>query len=118
MWIFSGFFIPFETMSFYIQKLSGLIFSKHLTDAMIRIMYRGTICRVEDHMVFSFEHLVDFIRYVNYENDSNLKKLGEMPGKVRRALAETTWNRSTVRFYLNLFLNLLEMVSFIPFSTF
>lgn len=83
-------------MSFYIQKLSGLIFSKHLTDAMMRVMYRGASCRIEDNMVFSFKHLIDFIRYVNYENDSNLKELGEMSGKARTALSEMAWNRSTV----------------------
>ena len=51
-------------------------------------------------MVFDFDNLIDFVKYYNYENGDKLQDVEDMPLKVRNALREKTWNRSSVSFRL------------------
>ena len=48
-----------------------------------------------------FDNLIDFVKYYNYENGDKLQDVEDMPLKVRNALREKTWNRSSVSFVEN-----------------
>ena len=66
----------------------------------MRTFYGHGKCKIEDHMIFDFDNLIDFVKYYNYENNGTLEDIEDMPLKVRNALREKTWNRSSVSWLL------------------
>lgn len=96
----AGFFIPVSAMTKFMRTLSEYAFTRHLLEALVRVLYGGVKCRVKDGMVFTYRHLVEFIKYFNYENRNTfqLQEIGDLSTKVREALKETVWNRSTVSY--------------------
>lgn len=68
----SGFFISIDTMTTVLQKISTVIFCRHTFEATMRTLY-GYRCKIEDHMIFEFDSLIEFIKYYNYENGENLQ---------------------------------------------
>ena len=92
----AGFFIPFNTMTDLVKKVSAFAFTRHLFEALVRTLYGGSKCRIDDHMVFTFNHLQEYIKYYNFENKANLSEIAAMPVNVKEALSQTVWNRSMV----------------------
>ena len=99
----AGFFVPVSIMTDFLKKTSDFIFSRHLFEAQVRILYGGFKCRVGDSVAFTYEHLVELIRYFNYENRDGfrLQEIGVTNLKMKEALRQTTWNRSTVSAWLD-----------------
>ena len=94
----AGFFVPFSAMTELMKTLSEYAFTRHLFEALVRVLYGGLKCKVKDHMVFTFGHLVELIKYFNYENPNTfqLQEIGEMNTKLKEALRASVWNRTTV----------------------
>lgn len=92
----AGFFIPFNTMTDFVKNLSAFAFTRHLFEALVRTLYGGSKCRVDDNMIFSFNHLKEYIEYYNYEEKANLSEFSSLPVNVKEALSQTVWNRSMV----------------------
>lgn len=103
----AGFFIPLSTMSEPIKLVSNFAFTRHLFEALVRTLYGGTKCRVDDHMIFTFKHVIEYIKYFNFETKGNLSEIGTMGLKVKDALSETVWNRSMVSRF-SVFINILS----------
>lgn len=80
-----------------VQTFSWFIFCRHVFEAAMRTFYGHGKCKIADSMIFDFDNLIDFVKYYNYENDGKLQDVEDMPLKVRNALREKTWNKSSVR---------------------
>lgn len=95
---FSGFFIPVAMMTETVQAISEYVFTRHLFEALVRTLYGGNKCRLDEHMIFSFDQTNEFITYYNAENRANLSELNLIPLKIKEALRSSVWNRSSVSF--------------------
>ena len=79
-----------------VQNFSWFIFCRHVFEAAIRDFYGHGKCKIADSMIFDFDNLVDFVKYYNYENGDKLQDIQDMPLKVRNALRQKVWNRTSV----------------------
>ena len=79
-----------------VQTFSWFIFCRHIFEAAIRTFYGHGKCKIADHMIFSFDDLIDFVKYYNYQSDESLQDIEDMPLKVRNALREKTWNKTSI----------------------
>ena len=93
----AGFFVPYSMMTKFLKVTSDYVFTRHLFEAQVRILYGGK-CRLGERVSFTLEHFASFIKYFNHENQNSfqLQEIGHMNTKVKEALRQTVWNRSTV----------------------
>lgn len=80
----------------YVQKLSWFVFCRHVFESTMRTFYGHGKCKIKDSMIFEFDNLIDFIKYYNYESGNSLQDVEDMPLKVRNALREKEWNKTSV----------------------
>ena len=120
LFILTGFLIPIRMMPSSLQTISGYLFSRNLFEELVRILYAGYKCRLDEQMILNFDQINEFIRYFNFENKANLSELTFLRPKIKEALNQSVWNRTMVSFseslyslfFLNIFFQFTDQRSY------
>lgn len=82
-------------MGNYTRMFSEYLFSRHLYEAMLKILY-GQQCEIDEKIIFEFDSVVDFIKLYNQRNFEKLELIGEMNTKTMDVLKNVSWNKTMV----------------------